>query len=476
MKNLFNSIQRAVLTVMIFLTNIFCYAQLGKTYASSETHQVSGPCLSCSIVDAQNAVGSDENNYAALKIPIGLFASIDQTLIFSELAPNFRKVTIGIGTVNTPVTSLPLGKISIETFNGNISNNDATVLDNTMVKTDDPNSIRGTIEFNPSKRFDRIKISLSSGLLNMGEELRIYYTHHLPAPFTSCGNPPLDPFSYYPFEGDIKDKIIGHDLSSYPAAQFSSGICGTSLKAPSAYVRLETPTIGKTALLNNGATISFWAKLNTVSTTISYIAVSDFQDARLLISNFDNTVYLTQLNGTQHIQSSITADTYKHYLLTFSPNTDNTTLTVKLYINGVSVGQIDNWKTPKNDGTLVFNMQNSNIDEIIAYNRELNNTEITQLVQSYNIPTSLTTQKMAIADESLTIASNPTRGPITLGGNIPLTDAEISIANTSGKEVYRSKFQTKTFELPATLPGGIYIFNLKTKEGKMYSSKIILTR
>ncbi|PWN68278.1 T9SS C-terminal target domain-containing protein [Chryseobacterium phosphatilyticum] len=63
-------------------------------------------------------------------------------------------------------------------------------------------------------------------------------------------------------------------------------------------------------------------------------------------------------------------------------------------------------------------------------------------------------------------------GQITLDGNIPVDGAEVTLINTSGKEVFRSILRSNTFDSKQS--EGVYIMTLKTKEGKMYSRKIMI--
>ena len=63
-------------------------------------------------------------------------------------------------------------------------------------------------------------------------------------------------------------------------------------------------------------------------------------------------------------------------------------------------------------------------------------------------------------------------GQIILGGNVPLEGSEITLFNTSGKEVFRSTLRSNTFE--SKQPEGVYIMNIQTKEGKTYSRKILI--
>lgn len=71
-------------------------------------------------------------------------------------------------------------------------------------------------------------------------------------------------------------------------------------------------------------------------------------------------------------------------------------------------------------------------------------------------------------------AFSGTEGKITLGGNVPLEDANMTITNISGKEVYRSKINSKNIDLSSPLPTGIYILNLQTKENRIYTQKIMI--
>lgn len=63
-------------------------------------------------------------------------------------------------------------------------------------------------------------------------------------------------------------------------------------------------------------------------------------------------------------------------------------------------------------------------------------------------------------------------GLFTLDKNIASEGSEVSLINTSGKEVFRSRINANTFE--AKLPEGMYILKLQTKENKIYTSKVIV--
>lgn len=76
----------------------------------------------------------------------------------------------------------------------------------------------------------------------------------------------------------------------------------------------------------------------------------------------------------------------------------------------------------------------------------------------------------AYQDPLMNITAHSQNGQITLGGNVPLEGSEVTLYNTSGKEVFRSRLRSNTFE--PKQPGGVYIMNIQTKEGKTYSRKI----
>lgn len=78
----------------------------------------------------------------------------------------------------------------------------------------------------------------------------------------------------------------------------------------------------------------------------------------------------------------------------------------------------------------------------------------------------------AYQDPLMNIMAHSQNGQITLGGNVPVEGSEVILYNTSGKEVFRSKLTSNTFE--PKQPEGVYIMNVQTKEGKTYSKKIVI--
>ncbi|MCL8536513.1 T9SS type A sorting domain-containing protein [Chryseobacterium gallinarum] len=484
---------KVMTAAFLFLTTALYYGQLEKTYISSQTNQIFGVCVLCGVNNPQNVVGSNENDYATLKIPIGVSGRIEQNFIFPKLSPGFRKIVMGIETPNVSIKEQAKREIYIETFNGNVSNGDRQRLNVSMLKPG-PNLQKGTIEFTSSKRFDKVHISVYSGLIGLGEELRIYYVYHLPAPFTTCGNPPLDPQHYYPFDGNEKDLISDHDFFSKSEIDSHQNlVCGEAIYGGVNVGQLHSDYLP----YKSAKTIAFWVSMDNAPMATDGIPEFLVKHNEIDINGkkWETGSYVIDVHGYNELgpvrqpveTTSITPDELTHITLVYNEDQYGNR-TVCLYKNGVPANNIVPCKAFKyeyqqSDVTILdINLQQSKMDELIIYDRALTSDEVKTLSCSYGIlpncnsGNTSTVAKIASAEEVFTVSPNPTTGQITLDGNILFLDADISITNTSGKEVYRSKFISKTFELPSTLPGGVYILNLQTKDKKMHSRKIILNR
>ncbi|CAM2961964.1 hypothetical protein DRF59_02780 [Chryseobacterium flavum] len=181
------NLRAAVFASLLFFTGTKSFAQINKVYASSQTNQTYGLCIGCGVLNPQNAVGSNENDYSTLQVSVGLLARTEQTLIFptSNIIANTNKLVIGIGSNGTPLSAQVLGGISIETFNGDVSNNDYQNLNNDIIQLGSADPSKAEIELTMNIPFDRVKINVNSGLLNIGGELRVYYAYQYKDPFIS---------------------------------------------------------------------------------------------------------------------------------------------------------------------------------------------------------------------------------------------------------------------------------------------------
>lgn len=183
-------------------------------------------------------------------------------------------------------------------------------------------------------------------------------------------------------------------------------------------------------------------------------------------------------NATGHVHCVL--------VLKEQPQIDNACI----YINGYLSDGNDNctvWMQQEriNHKKIKIVLDRADIDELAIYNRALSEPEISLLANSYHIstntaitaPASMSKQMKTVSvKETLAMSPNPTTGRITLQGNLPLQDAEISVRNASGAEVYHSKVSSNVINLPPSLPAGIYILTLQAKDKRVFINKVVLTR
>ncbi|WP_160138717.1 T9SS type A sorting domain-containing protein [Chryseobacterium sp. c4a] len=480
---------KALLFTLLFLTGILPYAQ-DKVYASSQTNQTTGVCLLCSIQNPQNAVGNNENDYAVLKIPIGVLATIKQTLIFPAPINNyFAKIIVGIGTANANLSIDKIKKVHVETFIGTVSNNDYQEIGSDMLKIgQDPK--KGTIEFTPKKPFDRVRIYLSNGLLDVGDEFRIYYTYHIPSDYTTCSPPPFSPLVHIPFNGSLKNTPTSEANDFIPnnpsnITYRNNMACGNSFYSSVGEGLTVKDASG--SIFQDRNSIAFWVLGDDNSPDQYFDLMSNYIEFRLTKDSIKVRPFV-ESNNPPSIVIPNSANQLNHYVITRNATNSTKEITTCLYKNGHKVSPCSStYYSDYPPFTLYrsISIKGAQIDEYLLYRDALTEEQVLELYCSYSksqgcSPSSslapATKLKITPEDEQLIISPNPTTGQITLGGNVLLLDADIAITNTSSKEVYHSKFSSKTFDLPATLPGGVYILTLKTKQGRSYSKKVLLTR
>ncbi|ASZ12358.1 T9SS type A sorting domain-containing protein [Chitinophaga pendula] len=169
----------------LFLFSVQVHAQ--KVFASSQVNQVNGICLFCGVTDPNNAVGPNIDDFSTFNISLGLAGvSVEQTLIFP--APSNTgcdSLFIGVGSGNSVLSLSLFGAVTVQTFNGSTPNNDSRVLSADIVRLLQ-NNTRAEVHIRPTKQFDRVKVTLSGGLLGLLQNFRLYYANRetvtLPAP------------------------------------------------------------------------------------------------------------------------------------------------------------------------------------------------------------------------------------------------------------------------------------------------------
>ncbi len=506
--------------VALFLMSTLFFAQ-NKIYASSQTNQVSGICLGCNVENPQNSVGSNEDDYSSFKIGIGVIGKVEQTLIFPSSTS--KKFVIGIGTNNIPLSVSLLQGVSIETFNGDISNNDLQFIDSSILKLGSQTN-KATIEIQPTKAYDRIKISLNSGLLNLSGGLRIYYTYyedHCLKAFV--------PVHHYSFDGNTLDTQGGYInlIRTSPHEETFSGnmICnkGLTYSSPDSTYVFKANNFLNVPSPRDPRTVSFWARIEqggSVNLTIYGESVKITPDSIIIKPANENHGFDKRFFGRMFRKNLATAGVFNFYVINFNndptpPYSTNSNfylpndkakppyyaVDLKISVNNKSLpgpfnlfpaGNVVNdyptiissthWAPYHTQGTdltnneFIISFKQAQIDEFLIFDRKIYPEE---LLNAYSSPSNnAATEKItsSIEADTFTVSPNPTSGQVTLNGNILLVDSDISIRNTSGTEVYHSKFRSKTFDLPSNLPEGVYILTVQTKDKKAYTRKIILKK
>ncbi|MCQ9636883.1 T9SS type A sorting domain-containing protein [Chryseobacterium sp. WG14] len=346
---------------------------------------------------------------------------MEQTLIFPSVK-TYSKVVIGIGGNQAGLSVQLLGGVSVQTYNGNIANNDFKPISNEILKVGAADPSRGTIEFTPAKPYDRVLLRVGTGI-NINGGLRVYYAYQLDRVYASSENHlALCPGCTVQ---NPQNAVGPNEIDFSKLIQPLSEIDGVPVSQS-----LQFPTI-KTA-------------------TKLVIGVSS--DGKPIDQVIDKEVNIGTTNPNnsngETISGGLKIDPQNPYKGTIEFMTS-------LPYNGV-----------------IFIMERSRY-----YTNELKIHYAYQenVYQPVTVP-SAKVMKTVSAEKVLTLFPNPTTGQITLEGNIDFTDANIFINNTFGKEVFRSKFRSKTIDLPAALPGGVYMLTVQTKDKETYTHKIILTR
>nr|WP_295865087.1 T9SS type A sorting domain-containing protein [uncultured Chitinophaga sp.] len=484
-----HSLWTALSTLLLFFTCISvrnASAQptipVYREFAVSETHQVSGICLGCVVENPEKAVGNNTQDYAALKMGLSVLGSIQQTLIFKyRTIDRFTKLSIGIGTGHTGLSVRLLGRVYVETFSGDTSNNDARPVDARMLKIYE-DSTKGELEFITSKPYDRVRITLNGGLVDINDELRVYFTDQTYGDFSLCYVPHFaGEILYYSFDGDSKDFISGKDLTSTLLPSYQDHmICGR--QGLSAIPCLEN-TLQHTPSpwsLGDTGTVGFWARIDRQSFCTETPKVR-VEIPPLSITLTADTITACKTGLGCKTSPVANSGGLNLYVVTTMPVATNP---MRLFINGVEVPvPLEQRTISPLDGHIKVSLNQAQIDEMIVYKKVQSFRTIRSWYADNCLRCLVSPALMAAPKTELTPAMptpglypNPTTGRITIGDNIAVNDVDVAVKNAFGMEVYRTRINVKTFELPLSLANGVYLITLTTKAHQAHTYKIVLSR
>ncbi|MGN7820530.1 T9SS type A sorting domain-containing protein [Chitinophaga sp. 22536] len=539
MHNFYVAPKKILTFCSIVLLNILAISSsaLGqKTYANSQTNQVNGLCLLCGVNNPNNPVNnSNLEDYSTFIINVGLLGvSVEQTLIFpTASAAGCDSLIIGIGSGNPVLSANLFGGVTVETYNGSTSNNDSHVVDSSVLQLLQCNS-RGEVLLRPQHQFDRVKIRLSSSLVGLLNNFRLYYAYrknsvdnpiYYPPEGMVCGAPFIPILNHQPnmnynvrvvytaFSNLILDTsytVINRDSVQLPYYTNFAGSQGdiyiqavnniTGCKSDSvhhAYFAGSTSSLPRVDIdsvhicKGDSATLhAVQVVPNALYSIIWYSAPTG--GTRLhtgpdyTVSPATTTTYYVTAKGSCEYPQRIPVK------VTVTPRTPPTlardTLRMRVNTNDTLVaiapqGATFTWYATATGGSPLFNgsafpVHPVTLDTLYYYVESLLDgcvsSSRTQAVVIVSNQFSMTS-KTELPSE-LKLHPNPTTGEIKFQYNRDLAGSTIILNNMNGVPVYQHIMKTNIVKVPDHIPAGIYLIKINTMTGKILTGKIIIQK
>ncbi|OKS86593.1 gliding motility-associated C-terminal domain-containing protein [Mucilaginibacter polytrichastri] len=186
------------------LSSIYLYeaftngtAAVACNNAFDELHGISSGLLNLGlavggVVNPQNAIDGNPATASTLNAGVGLVgAYAQQTIIFSNTSTLGDSVRLTVAIPQALLDAGVLNNISVTTYNGNTSNNDAQTLSSSLltVRVLDPATNIRTFTYAPTSVFDRVQIRLGGGIANVLSTLSLYEAQRvIPRPIIKYNN------------------------------------------------------------------------------------------------------------------------------------------------------------------------------------------------------------------------------------------------------------------------------------------------
>ncbi len=145
--------------------------------ATTQTNGVTGVALLAGVFNAGLAIDNDAQTASSLVMPVGaLGATTFQNLYFGSLSNVGDTLKVLVSFPQSLASVGVLNNISITTYNGANSNNDATFLNNALLNIRLLNgNTQALITVIPSAQFDGARLSLNSGVLGALTSVNLNY-------------------------------------------------------------------------------------------------------------------------------------------------------------------------------------------------------------------------------------------------------------------------------------------------------------
>lgn len=142
---------------------------------TSQSSNVNGICVGCTVTNNANAVDNDNTTASQLNMAVAITnATISQTLIFPSVSEAGDSLSILIG-LPVGVLAVNLGTaLQLETFNGVTSNGDVTNANAASVVIYPRGANQYLLRYAPPALFDRVSLTINSNILALFTTLEIY--------------------------------------------------------------------------------------------------------------------------------------------------------------------------------------------------------------------------------------------------------------------------------------------------------------
>jgi hypothetical protein len=532
-------VQKKLLTSCIIFFTILAISSraLGqKTYANSQTNQVNGLCLLCGVNNPNNPINnSNFEDYSTFIINVGLLGvSVEQTLIFpTASATGCDSLIIGIGSGNPVLSANLFGGVTVETYNGSTSNNDTHTVDSSILRLLQCNS-RGEILLRPQKQFDRVKIKLSSSLVGLLSNFRLYYAYrknsvdnpiYYPPEGMVCGAPFISILNHQPdmdygvrviytafsnlildtsyivlnsdavqlpyytnfagSQGDIYIQAINHITGCRSDSVHHAYFAGSTSSLPrvdtdSVHIcKGDSVTLHAVQVVPNALYSIIWYSAPTGGTPLH--TGPDYRVSPAITT----TYYVTAKGSCEYplripVKVAVTPRTpplLAHDTLRMQVNTNDTLKAI------APPGATFKWYTTATGGSPLFTgsafpVHPLTLDTLYYYVESVLNGCVSSsrtravVIVSNQLRFATKTERL----NELKLHPNPTKGEISFQYNKDLAGSTITINNMNGVPVYKDIMKTNNVKVPGHIPPGAYLIKINTITGEKLTGKIIIQK
>ncbi|KAF2081819.1 immunoglobulin domain-containing protein, partial [Flavobacterium sharifuzzamanii] len=217
----------------------------GCLEASSQVTTQVGVCLLCSATNLNNSVDGNPATAATLTVPVGVAASIQQTLQFNNPGKAGDIVEVDLELPGGLADLTLLGAVSLATYNGTTYNNDRVAITNPLITLQLLSGNRFRASVTAGANFDRVEIRLGAvvAALSRVDIYQATYRYKVP---TVTGDTTICSGSTATLTAAL---AVGETVNWYSAA---TG--GTSLASTAAFTTpaLTAPTTYYVEVTRNG--------------------------------------------------------------------------------------------------------------------------------------------------------------------------------------------------------------------------------